>query len=105
MMTYHKNLAVSVGLAAGIVYLVTHAVAGQHGLLAFMETRAQEASLIAERDALNSERAELVARAGRLRGAIDKDYLDERARALLGAAAPGELVFVYSSPLADDINP
>jgi cell division protein FtsB len=98
MMTYHKNLAVSVGLAAGIVYLVTHAVAGQHGLLAFMETRAQEASLIAERDALNSERAELVARAGRLRGTIDKDYLDERARALLGAAAPGELVFVYSSP-------
>lgn len=92
-MTPQKNLAVSAGLAAGIVYLVWHAVAGQHGLVAFMDLRAQEAELSSQRDTLNQQRAELAARAERLRGPIDRDYLDERARALLGAAAPGELVF------------
>jgi hypothetical protein len=42
-MMQDKSLAVSLGLAAGIVYLGVHAVMGQHGLLAFVELQAQEA--------------------------------------------------------------
>jgi cell division protein FtsB len=97
-MVQQKSMAVSLGLAAGIVYLAAHAVLGQHGLLAFVDLQAEEARLQAQLHALHAEQAALEARTARLRGAIDADYLDERARVTLGAAASEEILFVRSMP-------
>jgi cell division protein FtsB len=97
-MAEQQSVAVSLGLAAGIVYLAAHAVMGQHGLLAFVELQAEEARLSASLAALHTEEAALVRRAGRLNGTLDVDYLDERARETLAAAGSGEVLFVLSNP-------
>lgn len=97
-MSQDKSLAVSLGLAAGIVYLGVHAVMGQHGLLAFVDLQAQEAALQQDLDRLNARRASLEDRVARLRGEADADYVDERAREALGAARNGELLFVRATP-------
>ncbi|MGE0830145.1 MAG: septum formation initiator family protein [Hyphomonadaceae bacterium] len=86
--------ALSLGLGAVIVYLAAHAVTGRQGLIAHMDLQKEAAALEAERDALAAERAALEARAARLRPeSLDLDYLDERARALLAAGDPDEIVF------------
>lgn len=90
-----RDIALSLGLGAACVYLAAHAVTGKQGLIAHWDLQKQEAALLAERDALRDERAMLEARAARLRPeSVDLDYLDERARALLAAGDPDELVFV-----------
>jgi cell division protein FtsB len=87
--------ALSLGLGAAILYLSAHAVRGRQGLVAYMELQAQEAALTEQRDELLAQKATLEARAERLRpdGPIDTDYLEERARVLLGAGATDEIVF------------
>jgi cell division protein FtsB len=97
-MSQDKSLAVSLGLAAGIVYLGVHAVMGQHGLLAFVDLQAQEAALQRDLDRLSGERAYLEDRVARLRGEADADYVDERTRAALGAAHSQEMLFVRATP-------
>jgi cell division protein FtsB len=90
-----RSAALSIGLSAVIIYLAVHAVTGRQGLIAFMDLQRQERALLAERDALVLERARLQVRVGRLKPeSLDLDYLDERARALLAASEPGELVFI-----------
>jgi cell division protein FtsB len=89
-----RSTALSLGLGVAIVYLATHAVIGRNGLTAYMDLQKQERALISERAALTAERAQLERRASRLRAeSLDLDYLDEKARELLGASDPGELVF------------
>ncbi|MBL8550700.1 MAG: septum formation initiator family protein [Hyphomonadaceae bacterium] len=89
-----RTIALGFILGAIIVYLAVHAVTGRHGLVAFVELQRQERALIAERDALTAERAQLSLRTARLKPeSLDIDYLDEKARALLARGAPGELVF------------
>lgn len=89
--------ALSVGLSAVIVYLAFHAVTGRQGLIAYMDLQRQEETLAGEWDALSLERAQLEARAARLRPeTLDLDYLDERARALLAAGDPDEVVFAMT---------
>ena len=92
-----------IGLA--IVYLIGHAVAGRNGIAASVSLQEREARLVGLRDQLAQERARLQTRAERLKARLDLDYLDERARIALGAAAPGELIFaradllpVYAGP-------
>ncbi len=97
-MAEQKSVAVSLGLAAGIVYLAAHALMGQHGLVAFVDLQAEEAQLSSMLAALSAERALLEERTARLRGAVDADYLDERARMALGAAGEGEILFVRAAP-------
>lgn len=97
-MMQDKSLAVSLGLAAGIVYLGVHAVMGQHGLLAFVELQAQEARLQHDFERLSEARQGLQDRVARLQGVADADYVDERARLSLGAARSQEILFVRASP-------
>ena len=94
MVRNSKIGALSLGLAATILYLSAHAVTGRQGLIAYMDLQAEEETLIAERDALLEQKAALETRAGRLRPeSLDLDYLDERARVLLAAGDPDEIVF------------
>ncbi len=88
------SVALSLGLGATILYLGAHAVTGRQGLLSFVELQAQEEALSARLAELESERAQLEARADRLKpGSLDLDYLDERARVLLAASDNEEMVF------------
>jgi cell division protein FtsB len=89
-----RSAALSIGLSAVILYLAVHAVTGRQGLIAFMDLQKEERALISERAALVAERARLQTRVARLKPeSLDLDYLDEKARALLAASEPGELVF------------
>jgi len=86
--------ALSLGLGAAILYLGAHAVTGRQGLVAYVDLQAQERALEARVAALEEERAQLEARAVRLRPeTLDLDYLDERARITLAAGDSEELVF------------
>lgn len=88
------SIAVSVGLGAAILYLGAHAVTGRQGLVAYVDLQAQERTLEQRVSALEEERADLEARAARLRPeSLDLDYLDERARVLLAAGDRDEIVF------------
>ena len=91
------SVAVSLGLGAAILYLGAHAVTGRQGLVAFIDLQAQERTLEERVAALAEERAQLEARAARLRPeTLDLDYLDERARVLLAAGDPEEIVFALN---------
>lgn len=86
-------MAVSIGLGATILYLGAHAVTGRQGLLAYVDLQAEERALERQLADLESERAQLEARAGRLKpDQLDLDYLEERARVLLAAGDPAEMV-------------
>ncbi|MGE0742227.1 MAG: septum formation initiator family protein [Hyphomonadaceae bacterium] len=90
----HGSTALSIGLGAAILYLGAHAVTGPQGLVAYVDLQAQERALEQRVAALETEHAELEARAGRLRdGHIDADYLEERARVTLAAGQHDEIVF------------
>lgn len=93
-MAKHGSTALSIGLGAAILYLGAHAVTGRQGLVAYVDLQAQERALEHRVAALDSEHAELEARAARLRPAtLDLDYLDERARISLAAGDAEEIVF------------
>jgi cell division protein FtsB len=84
--------ALRVALSVLILYLAANALSGRQGLIAYVGLQAQEQKLLADGAALSAEIAALNARANRLRTAhIDKDFLEERARALLNASRPGEI--------------
>lgn len=86
--------AANIGLGAALIYLAANAVTGDQGLAAYMTLQAQERALTAEQTQLAAEQAALEARAARLRAdSLDLDYLDERARVLLAAHEPDEVVF------------
>jgi len=66
---------------------------GERGLGALGEATALEQALIAERDRLAEERAEIANKVRRLGPAyLDLDLLDERARAVLGLVRPDEVI-------------
>lgn len=93
-MAKHGSTALSIGLGAAILYLGAHAVTGRQGLVAYVDLQARERTLEHRVAALDSEHAELEARAARLRPAtLDLDYLDERARISLAAGDTEEIVF------------
>jgi cell division protein FtsB len=93
-MAKHGAAALSLGLGAAILYLGAHAVTGRQGLVAYVDLQAQERVLEQRVSSLEEERAQLEARAARLRPeTLDLDYLDERARITLAAGDSEELVF------------
>jgi cell division protein FtsB len=93
-MAKHGAAAFSLGLGAAILYLGAHAVTGRQGLVAYVDLQAQERALEQRVASLEEERAQLEARAARLRPeTLDLDYLDERARITLAAGDSEELVF------------
>lgn len=87
-------LALRAGLGAAIIYLGAHAVTGRQGLAAYVGLQEQREELQATLQDVEAERAQLEARAARLRPAtLDLDYLQERTALSLGSSDPGELVF------------
>lgn len=97
MMAKQGSTVLSIGLGAAILYLGAHAVTGRQGLLAFVELQGREQVLAQRLETLEAERADLADRAERLQPqTLDLDYLDERARVLLAASDPDEIVFALS---------
>jgi len=77
-------------------YFAYHLVEGDRGLLALwnLQTRVRDAQ--ATLSQLQAERDPLAHRVTLLQGDhIDRDFLDERVRAVLNYGAPGELVIYY----------
>src|SRR5271170_3890833 len=76
-----------------IGYFWVNAYNGNHGLRAKQDIDQQIAALTAELDSLQIERGVWQRRIELLKPpAIDRDMLDQRARELLGYAAPDELI-------------
>ncbi len=98
-MAKHGSTALSIGLGAAIVYLGAHALTGRQGLVAYVDLQAQERVLEARVVSLDVERAQLEARAARMRAeSLDLDYLDERARLTLATGDADEIVFALNAP-------
>jgi len=92
------STALSIGLGAAILYLGAHAVTGRQGLVAYVDLQAQERTLESRLETIQDERDALEARAARMRPeSLDRDYLDERARVLLAAGDPDEIVFALDA--------
>jgi cell division protein FtsB len=83
----------TLAIALGIGYFAGHALTGESGLIAWAGDKTRLAALESELVEVRALRLELEARAARLREeTLDLDYVDERARALLGMGRPGEIV-------------
>jgi cell division protein FtsB len=82
-----------------IGYFGVNAYTGNHGLRAKQELDAEIAQLTAELAALRADRANWERRVALLESqSIDRDMLDERARALLNYADPRELMLQVKQP-------
>lgn len=83
----------SFAILAGIAYFAGHALTGQNGLFAWSVDRARIAALEVDLGNAQAERLALEDRAVRLRDeTLDLDYLDERARALVGVGGQRDIV-------------
>ena len=77
-------------------YFAYHLVEGDRGLLALWNLQTQVRDAQATLSRLQAERDPLAKRVALLQGNhIDRDFLDERVRAVLSYGAPGELVIYY----------
>jgi cell division protein FtsB len=95
-MTAPRVSLLGFGLSAAIIYLVAHAVSGEQSVSGTFRLAEEERSLRAELAALEQERAALQVEVTALADAtLDRDYLEERARVLLGAAYPGEIYLTF----------
>ena len=86
---------VGLGLAS---YFGYHLVEGERGLLAWMRMTQQIRDAKATLEGLRAEREALDRRASLLRPEhLDRDMLDERARATLNYAGPNDVVILRAS--------
>ncbi len=80
------------GLSA-LLYFVYHAVEGDRGLLAYFRLTHDIAETQAGLDQIAADRQALELRVSRLRSnSLDRDLLEERARAILNYVRPEEIV-------------
>ncbi|MBY0448582.1 MAG: septum formation initiator [Hyphomonadaceae bacterium] len=92
-MSKQEGVAVSVLLAATIIYLGANTLGGRDGLIGFVELQRQERELQQERKTLQARAGVLRDRVRRLRQeSLDLDYVEERAYVLLAARRNGEQV-------------
>jgi cell division protein FtsB len=86
------------GLSA-LVYFVYHAVEGDRGLFAYFRLTHDIAETQAALDQVAAERQALEVRVSRLRpDSLDRDLLEERARAVLNYVRPDEVVVRPAAP-------
>ncbi|MGB8182793.1 MAG: septum formation initiator family protein [Stellaceae bacterium] len=79
-------------------YFAYHLVEGDRGLLALWNLQTQVRDARTTLNRLQAERDPLAKRVAMLQGNhIDRDFLDERVRAVLNYGAPGELV-IFTPP-------
>ncbi|MDZ4777479.1 MAG: septum formation initiator family protein [Alphaproteobacteria bacterium] len=94
-MTLTRAAVIRLGLSAVILYLIAHGLTGRQGLVSYMGLQEQEHALETEQAELEATIETLSDRAARLRTGstdFDRDYLEERARTILGAARADEVV-------------
>lgn len=88
-----SNIIAPLLLAGWVAYLGYGAFAGASGYHMLAELEAEAAALEAEVAALRDRRADLEKRASLLHPkSLDPDMIDERIRAVLGYALPGDIV-------------
>ncbi|MFL1461279.1 septum formation initiator family protein [Roseococcus sp. DSY-14] len=93
-----KLLAAPAVLSALTAFFIWHASHGDRGLVAREARLVQIAEARAELARATTEREAAERRVNALRGAtIDRDQLEERARALLNLVQPGEVVIPYQT--------
>ena len=84
--------------ALAFSYFVYHAVEGDRGLRSWLKLRQEIAAARVTEAELASERVVLERRVALLRPeSLDRDTLEERARAVLDIARPDERVILYRS--------
>jgi cell division protein FtsB len=87
-------------VACILAYFGFHAIQGERGILTWLQLSNQIERTAWALDASRAEERRLEHRVGLLRADnLDPDMLDERARAVLNLAAPGEIV-IFIDPLA-----
>ncbi|WP_233205076.1 FtsB family cell division protein [Alkalicaulis satelles] len=94
-MTALKRFSLTIGLLVFIAYLAYHALHGEQGVINHARIKADIASaeaVLAETRAQRMAMEDRVARLDDRTGAVDVDYLEERARAVLRFAHPNEIV-------------
>jgi len=97
-----RHIAGSTLGALLFLYFVMHAVQGDRGLLAWLQIRQQIASAEVEYRVSEVERKYWAHRIELLRGdAMNRDMLDERARAITGFIKTNEIVVFSGSDGAD----
>jgi cell division protein FtsB len=80
-------------------YFAYHSVEGERGLVAWIRLNEQIQTARAELAGLQAERKALERRVALLRPAsLDRDLLDEQARAVLNYARPDEIVILDRQP-------
>ena len=90
-----KRFAPTLALASAIAYLGYHALEGDQGLYSYWLTQSRIAETQAELALAQAERRDLEDRVARLspdQGALDLDYVEERAREVLNFAHPDEII-------------
>lgn len=75
-----------------ITYFLSHAIYDDHGLIAWFSLRHQIEAREAKLHDLRETRERIDLRSSLLRDGIDRDLLDERARALLGLSHPDDII-------------
>jgi cell division protein FtsB len=78
-----------------VVYFAYHLVQGDRGLLAWMRLSQQLKQAKITLAEVQGEVEPKARRVGLIRGQIDRDLLDERARATFNLAGPNEIVIFY----------
>jgi cell division protein FtsB len=88
-----------IGMIAGIAYLAAHALTGRQSVPVVLELTERERVLTHELAALKSEQRRLADEVARLDDDhLDRDYLEERARILIAAAHPEEILIPAPQP-------
>ncbi len=83
------------GIGFVLLYLVFHALNGNHGVYALFKEQARESSNVEILAGLQQQRAKLEHRVNMISGdMLDLDLLDEQARRVLGLASPDELIYL-----------
>jgi cell division protein FtsB len=92
----------TLAILAGIAYFACNALRGENGLIAWAAEKRKIAALGADLAKAKATHADLETRAARLReDTLDPDYLEERARALVGLGRPGDIVVPARAREAD----
>ena len=93
-MAFLKGIRISTFLFAGVqVYFAVHFFVGQQGLLSWRSYVQKADELTLEHQSLIAQRQELEARVQRFAsGAVDVDFLEERAFVQLGMVGPDDIV-------------
>ena len=94
-----RSVAAPLMVAVVIAYFGFHAIQGERGVLTWLQLNYQIERTQAALATSRAEESRLERRVALLRrDALDPDMLDERARALLNLAAPGDIVIFIAPP-------